>query len=150
MEAKMLERKYFIAVRLDPGDEVISSLEKACEENNIRSGIIIGLGAMKKAVVITKASPEKIRAEFEELEGPIEMSVAHGNVSVKDGKPFIHLHASISLLPNTEEGGKGEARTLNTHLKEGVISLTGEFFILETGEIGREFNDKIGMHTWSF
>ncbi|MEM3030099.1 MAG: DUF296 domain-containing protein [Candidatus Micrarchaeia archaeon] len=147
MESRKLKTGRLIAVRFEPGEELVEGLARACAVHGIRSGAVWGIGALKEAELITAASTERLNPKTETIRGPVELA-AHGNVSLKEGKPFVHLHAALSLLADNDKRQRRGARTLATHISRGVVSLTGEFFILETGEIRRRLDEKIKMFVW--
>lgn len=127
-----------VAIRMERGEEVISSLEKACADNGVKVGLIFGIGALGRCTVYSSKSAERLEPLPKELEGPIEIASATGNATRKDGKPYIHLHAVLGLGDHTSVAG---------HLKSGTISLTGEFFIIElSGEIERKEDSALKMN----
>jgi len=149
VESKELKAGRLFAVKFGPGEEVVSGLEQACDRHGITSGVVWGIGALKEAELITAASTGRLNPKTERIEGPIEVACAHGNVSLKEGKPFVHLHAALSLLADNEKKERpGAKKTLATHIVRGVVSLTGEFFILEAGEIRRQIDERIKMFVW--
>lgn len=145
METK--KSKNMLLVRLETGEEIISSLEKACEENKIKGGFVFGIGALSYAKIVSAGSRERIAFEFSEINGPIEIASAMGNVSQKEGKTFVHLHASLGLLEESGSGKKG-ITTYATHISKGIISLTGEFFVFPCGKLERKLNEKTNMFVW--
>ena len=137
MGSKELTPARIIAVKLDKGEEVIASLVSACVKHKIASGIITGIGALSEAEVIAGTSTEQLKPLLKKFTGPIEIASAVGNVSLKEGKPYVHLHAALGLSDHSCIAG---------HLVSGKISLVGEFFIQEAGESLLRKNDaKIGM-----
>lgn len=138
-----------IAVKFEPEEEIIGGLERVCATHSIRSGVIWGIGALREAELITAASTKRLNPQTDVLRGPIEIACAHGNVSLKNGKPAVHLHATLSLLADNDAGQRpGVKKTLSTHIARGIVSLTGEFFILETGALSRELDERIKMFVW--
>jgi hypothetical protein len=57
---------------------------------------------------------------------PHEVLSLSGNVSLKDGKPFVHIHTSLAGRDNRVIGG---------HLFSGIVCNTVELFILESKSI---------------
>jgi len=49
MQFSKQQNYYFI--RLDKGEEIVSALETFCEEENIKLGMIQGIGAVNEAIV---------------------------------------------------------------------------------------------------
>ena len=84
------------------------------------------------------------KKEYEKFvfSGNHEINALDGNITEKDGKPYIHLHITA-----TGKGGK----VVGGHLIKGVISLTGEIIITVTdGKITREYDETLGINRWKF
>ncbi len=137
-----------LLVRFEPGEEIVSGLKEACRRHGVKGGMISGIGALSRAKVLVAASARRLKPEFEEIAGPIEIGAATGNVSLKEGEVLVHLHACLGLMKDSEAGSSGPTGSWNTHLAEGVVSLTGLFFILKTKEIASRFHEATGMWVW--
>ena len=128
-------------LRLDPGDEIMSSLKLLCEENEIRLAKIEGLGAADHAViglfdVVTKEFHKRV------FDVPLEISSIIGNVTRQKGEVYLHVHVNIC---DSELNGYGG------HLVECRISATSEIFItVLDGEVGRRFDETIGLNVFEF
>ena len=126
-----------VAIRLEKGEEVVSSIEKACAEQEIRTGLVFGIGALSECTLFASNSAQRLEPNAKELKGPIELASALGNITLKEGKPYLHMHVSLGLADHSALAG---------HLKRGIISLTGEFFILEcTTRLSRKREESLGM-----
>jgi predicted DNA-binding protein with PD1-like motif len=126
-----------LVVRLEQGEEVAECLVKACEEHKIRLGLVFGIGALSSATLFASASDKRLEPKAKELSEPLEIASASGNITVKEGKPYLHLHAVL---------GRADHCAVAGHLKRGVVSLTGEFFILElSGSVARKRNEALAM-----
>lgn len=92
--------------RLRKGSDIIRSLEAFCEEQNIRAGWVNVIGALDKAVI---SYYDQVKHEYfhKSLSGEYEIVSCSGNISIKDGKPFAHLHIVLSDT---------EFKTLGGHL----------------------------------
>ena len=99
-------------LRLDPGEEVISDIGRFCKENEIGSGIVTGIGVLRKAK-LSYFDPEQ--GEFNHRKIGLL-----GNISVMDGEIYPHLHVTLSDANFNVIGG---------HLSSGEIGITGEIFI---------------------
>ena len=131
----------FIALRLDKGDDIGACIYKVAELEQIKTANVSGIGATDNFTVgvfdINKKEYEKFI-----FRGNHEINAISGNISEKDGKPYIHLHITA-----TGSGGK----VVGGHLIKGVISLTGEIIITVLGgEITREFDETLGINRWKF
>jgi len=91
-----------ISVRLNVGEDIIASLLELCKKENIGFAEVNGIGAVSRATV-----------GFYNL--------AQGKyMTRKDGKPYLHLHASFSGEDCNVVGG---------HLTEAIIGVTAEIFV---------------------
>jgi len=126
-------------VRMDPGDEVIQSLNQLCEAENIRLARVEAIGAIDHGV-IGVFDLEKRTYHQEILEGLMEITTLSGNVTAMNGKPYIHLHATLADQNHVIHGG---------HVIELRIGLTCEMFVCALeGEVTRERNEALGINVW--
>ncbi|HEX2985453.1 MAG TPA: PPC domain-containing DNA-binding protein [Caproiciproducens sp.] len=128
-----------IAVRIDRGEEIIASVKRLCEKENIRLAMISALGAVDHAVVGLYRVKEK-RYLPNTLYGEYEMTSLSGNVTRKDGEVYLHMHADFA-----DENG----HVFGGHLNEAVISGTCEMFLtVIDGEIGRKHDETTGLNVF--
>ena len=82
-------------LRLDPGDEVVSSIIAFADACEISAGWISGLGSVDHAVLGFLDPKEKVylKRTFDER---LEIGHLTGNLGLAGGKPFAHLHAVVS------------------------------------------------------
>ncbi len=135
MESKKITDGYL--VRCDIDDEVVSTLTKFAAENDISSGTVIGIGALKDIVLgyFDLAKKEYLRKEFY---GIYELLSLSGNFAKLSSEIMLHCHAVIS---------DAEYRVTGGHLFSGVIAVTGEFYIWPGGkEISREPDEFTGLN----
>ncbi|MFH0817723.1 MAG: PPC domain-containing DNA-binding protein [Candidatus Micrarchaeota archaeon] len=129
--------KRALVLRLEKGEEVVNSIERACIEHGINAGLVFGIGALSECTLYASASANHLEPNALELKEPLEIASASGNITLKEGKPYLHLHATL---------GRADHLALAGHLKRGVISLTGEFFILESaGPLLRKRDESLKM-----
>lgn len=126
-----------LAVRVDRGEEIVSSLEAVCAHENVRFASVAGIGAVGRAVVgLYRVAERKYYPNT--FEGEFEMTSLAGNVTEKDGKPYLHLHAAFAGPDGKAVGG---------HLNEAVVSGTAEIFLtLYEGVMGRRTDPKTGLN----
>ena len=112
-----------LAVRLDPGEEIIASVLKIAKDENIRFAEISAIGAVGRAVFgLYDLNEQKY----------------HSNLSLKDGEPYLHLPAAFA----DEEGA-----VIGGHLNEAVISATCEMFIRTFDmDRGRRISEQTGLN----
>ena len=139
MEYKRFDDTYVI--RMDRGEEVMTCLEDICEKEGIRLASVEAIGAVDRAVVGLYDVGEKVyhRKEFNE---PMEIASLLGTVTEKDGKPYLHLHATLCDADMQTHGG---------HVNELRISATCEMVLrLIPGAVGRRLDDVTGLNVFQF
>ena len=124
-------------VVLDRGEDVLETLTKFLEEQGITGGQIHGIGALKDNVLGYFSLEKKDYQKFE-VEDSCELINFHGNISLVDGKPFIHAHA-VLCPPNFEVRGG--------HYFSGTVSVTGEFYVYPfEHKVERAFDDEVKLN----
>lgn len=130
-----------IALRLDPGDEICESILALAEKEDIQAATVTGLGATDDVVIGIMDTKAKKYNDIP-LKEPFELTSLIGNLSRKDGVPYLHAHVNL---------GNTEGRVFGGHLQSAVISVTAEIFIRPIkGAIDRKFNDGIGVNQMIF
>lgn len=114
--------KNIYAVRLEPDEDVMLSLQRFCEENGVGHGVILsGLGSLQGCSFF---DPEELPGKPGlygygdpiELPCPIELIAVSGIICTEDdGKISLHVHAAFADESGKEYGG---------HFKEGNHVLT--------------------------
>lgn len=130
-----------IALRLDPGDEIIASILEVGEKEDIQAATIEGIGATDDVtigIMDLNAKEYKLTHYTE----PFEITSIAGNLSRKDGKAYLHSHINLGGVDGVVKGG---------HLDRCVISVTAEIFIrVIDGAIHRTYHDGIGINQMIF
>lgn len=139
MEYKKFGNHYLI--RMDKGEEIVSTLKEFCQQQNITLGSIKGIGAVDKATIgLFKTNEKKYYSV--ELNGSYEITSLLGNISTMNGEVYLHLHINLSDEHYKTYGG---------HLNSAVISATGEIIIEAIdGMVDRKFNDDEGLNLLKF
>ena len=133
------KEKNIIFVRLDKGEEIFESLYRVINKYDIKSGIINGIGAINN-VVIGSYNPKTKDYNKIKFEDNFELTSLIGNVSLKNKKPFLHIHVNISDEKCQAFGG---------HLFSADILATGELKIFATEtKVSRKYNEEIGLFLW--
>ena len=128
-------------VRLDLGEDIIARLKKLCEDEGIRLGRVEAIGATDRAV-IGVYDLEKKEYYPEEISEFMEITSLNGNITTMDGKPYIHLHATLADQRHAVHGG---------HVVEMRVGATCEMFItVPEGEISRTRDEVLGINLWTF
>ena len=134
MEYKRIGDK--IVFRLEMGDRLMESAQKIAANENVKLASISGIGACSKIEMgyIDLSIKEYI---FKTFEGNMEILQATGNITLKDGEPFPHIHISVA---------NEECKAFGGHLNEATISATFEGVItIMDHEIHRKFNEDLGL-----
>lgn len=135
MKYRRIENHY--VVKLDIGDEVVGSLTRLCAAEGILAGTVSGIGATDR-VKIGLFDLAKKRYDSVILTGPMEITSLLGNVTTKDGQPYLHLHIQVGNDKMEVSGG---------HLFECFISVAGEIFITKLdGVIERRLDPLLGVN----
>ncbi|MDK2967151.1 PPC domain-containing DNA-binding protein [Lacrimispora sp.] len=140
MEYRKFENTFVI--RLDPGDEILTSLISLCETERIMLASVSGLGAVN-AVQLGVFDTEKKQYYSREYKGLYEIASLTGTITVKGENPYLHLHMVIGN-PHTNECFGG-------HLGRAVISATGELVVTAIpGKVGRREDETVGLNLFQF
>jgi len=108
-------------LRLDPGEEVVSTLTDRLEDLGVRGAAVLGIGGVREARVGVYDPSAGVYRE-RSVKGFHEVVSLLGNVSVREGGSlFTHLHISLA----------GESEILAGHLLEAVVEPTLEVFVFE-------------------
>ncbi len=135
MKSARIGNRYFL--RIDKGEEVVASLKEFCENNKVKLGSIVGLGATNR-VTIGLFNTNTKEYHNKELTGEYEITNLTGNITTKDGEIYLHLHITL---------GDDTYKAFGGHLKECWISATCEL-VIDTigGEIQRAFDKDSGLN----
>ncbi len=132
-------------VRMDRGDEIISSILAVCEAEGISSATFTGIGGCSEAQIQTYL-PEEGEFETQTFSGMLELISLIGNVVTGDGRLYHHTHAAFSY----KEGD--EHRLAAGHIKSITVLYTAEVELRPVmgGTIGRKHDPETGTGFWSF
>ena len=148
MQYKKLENTYI--VRIEKGEEAVEELTGLCEKEKIQVGSITAIGAANK-IELLWYDPDKKEYSEKTLEGEnFEIASFIGNITRKDGKPLDnardkpYLHCHIVL-------GDRDFKTYAGHCKSAIVSGAFEAIVeAKEGEVGREFDENIGLNLLKF
>ena len=140
MEYRKFSQGYVL--RLDPGEEIVASLTRLVEQEQVQLGSVTAIGAANDVTIGIFSTQEK-QYHARRYQGDYEISALVGNVTRKEGEPYLHLHITIGN-PVTGEVHAG-------HLTSATISATLELFLQAwDGQVGREFSDQVGLNLFRF
>ncbi|HAE61504.1 MAG TPA: DNA-binding protein [Eubacteriaceae bacterium] len=139
MEYKKFGNKYII--RVDKGEEIITTVKSLCEKEAITLGWINGFGAVNKVELGLFKTVEK-EYSVRTIEDDFEITSLMGNISTKENEVYLHMHISLSDIENKAFGG---------HLNSAYVSATAELVIESMeGKVNRKFSKEIGLNLYDF
>lgn len=106
-------------LRLDPGDDVISSLAELADRERIDAGLVTGLGSIEKITLgfLDPEAQEYVRRRFEE---PMEVAQMTGTISLEADRHFVHLHAVVAPRELLAYAG---------HVHDATVGVVMELFV---------------------
>ena len=136
---KVKPREVFMG-RLSHGDDLLEEMSNMCLRENIQLGWIEALGAVKRAR-LAFYNQETRAYEFFVIDRSLEITKLVGDVSLKDGHPFIHAHITLADKAGNAYGG---------HLAPGTVVFACEFRleVFDGRGIKREFDEATGLPLW--
>jgi predicted DNA-binding protein with PD1-like motif len=122
------------------GADLYESISKICTEEDIKIGRVTAVGAVKQATV-AYYDQEKKKYKSITFKKHLEILNCTGNISLKDGKPFVHMHATFADSKGNVFGG---------HLTAGTVVFACELTIeeLEGKALDRKPDDITGLSLW--
>jgi predicted DNA-binding protein with PD1-like motif len=136
---RKVRNKYVISV--GNHQEIVSALMRFCEESDIRSGEISGLGAVNEAT-LRFYDPVGKKYEDKTFCQQMEMANLTGNVSFLNGRTYLHIHVTLGLPDYSAIAG---------HLLTAKVNGACELFIEDCGEeVGRIEDEETGLNLYRF
>lgn len=128
--------------RLPYNKDLITSVEDFCKENSVQMAAFSLIGAAKSATIGAYDQKKQSYVTFTE-KAPLEIITCTGNVSLKDGEPFVHAHIVL---------GDEQGKTFGGHLFSETIIFAGEIEIRElTGKpLERAYDETTGLALWKY
>lgn len=126
-------------VYVEKGEEIMETIINYCIKHGIENASITGIGAVNKTVIgaFDPDSKSYVKVEYPEV---LELVSFVGNITMKDGSPFVHAHAVL---------GNHGMQIIGGHVFEMQVAVVGEFVLQksDTG-ISRKLDPAIGLATW--
>jgi Predicted DNA-binding protein with PD1-like DNA-binding motif len=134
MQYKQVGKDHFIYI--EKNEKVMDTLTRFCIDKGISNAKLSGIGAVKETEIgaYDTIKKEYIRKEYSDI---LELVSFEGNITLKDGSPFLHAHVVLSDHNMSTAGG---------HLFETTVAAVGEFFLMEfDNDAYRELNEDVGL-----
>jgi predicted DNA-binding protein with PD1-like motif len=123
---------------MDPGEDVLESIEAVAKDNSVKSGQLTLIGAVSKAKL---GYYHREAAEYRHItiDEDVEVVSCMGDISSHEENIVVHAHMIVA-----DEAGK----CYGGHLMSGCeVSVTIELVILETAiELTRKRDDHTGLN----
>ena len=129
-----------LLVRLRYDADLVRSITELARSKGIEAGSFTAIGALKRARL---GYYDQKNHEYREIkiDSPHEMASCVGNISLKDGEPFAHIHVVLA-----DEAGNTKAG----HLLEGIV-FAAEVHLrqLEGPKLERKYDEVTGLSLWN-
>lgn len=121
--------------------EILEALGAFCAEKNILAGEVRGLGAVSGATFrfLDPATKKYVDQAFDEQ---MEITALVGNISEKDGKPYLHVHLTCGRRDYSCVGGHLLCARIN-----GACELVVDKW---DAPVGRRVDDETGLNLYKF
>jgi predicted DNA-binding protein with PD1-like motif len=135
-----VEGKQRLMGKLSFGADLLGELTEICQTYGVTLGRLEAIGAVQSARV---AYYNQTTRTYEPVEfnKPHEILKLAGNISLKDGKPIVHAHLTLS---------DSEGRACGGHLSPGTIVFACEYLIesFDGEPFERGFDEETGLPLW--
>jgi hypothetical protein len=140
MMKKVKPREVFIG-RLSHGGDLLEEITDICQRENIKLARFEALGAFQRAR-LAFYNQETHEYQFFVLDQPLEITKLVGNISLKDGSPFVHAHITLADKKGNAYGG---------HLASGTVVFACEFMleVFDGPVLQRDFDETTGLFLWT-
>jgi len=126
--------------RIEKGEDLLDAFSSFARSNQIRLGFITAIGALQEAR-IALYDQQKFEYITWDIKEESEIDNLTGNISIKDGEVFCHLHATLT---------KPDGHTIGGHVCRGCVVFACEFIVQEI--IGEDFvrvpDKDTGLSLW--
>ncbi|MBI4721079.1 MAG: DNA-binding protein [Chitinivibrionia bacterium] len=124
-------------LKLERGEEVVETLTRFAGDVDIAAGVINGIGAVRQCT-LGYFDPDTKEYSRQLIEESCEVANLSGTTGRFEGKPVLHLHATLA---------DAHHRTTAGHLFSAVVSATLEVHIMKLpGELVRKRDDFTGLN----
>lgn len=126
----------YYLLRLEKGEEVVSTIQSFCKKEQIDNAYFTGLGSIETPtlahyLVTTKKYTEK------EVKGVFELLSITGNIALFNNEPLVHAHVVLSDEDMNAKGG---------HLVKAIVSATVEVHLRVLDSVyQKKQDDEIGL-----
>jgi len=132
--------KRILTGRLEKGADLLEALTGICREAGITLGRVEAIGAIERGR-IGYYDQDAREYVFTDVPGAHEIVSLAGNVSIKDGESFVHVHVALAGVDGRVVGG---------HLAPGSVVFACEYVIqeLDGPPLARARDEATGLPLW--
>jgi uncharacterized protein len=126
-------------LRLDPGDDIVASIQRFCRDQAIVNAEVSGIGSVQDPLLAHyRIDQHKYREQ--QLKGIFEIASLLGSVAPFDGVQLAHLHVVVS---------DEQMRAFGGHLVKGAASATAELVVRRlSSSYKKHLNSEVGLRIW--
>jgi uncharacterized protein len=132
--------KQTVMVRLPYGEDLLAAVADVVRETGVRSGVFSIIGAASGAAF---GYYDQKKKEYRTIirQGEFEIVTGSGNVSLKEGSPFVHAHVLFADETGSSFGG---------HLMPGTVIFAAELHLaaLDSEPLVRQYDQTTGLFLW--
>ena len=126
-------------IRANQNSDLIQFLEAFAEQKQIDTATFTAIGALKYAE-LGFFDQEKQEYQKIVLDSPHEIASCIGNISLKDEKPFVHAHATLSDRHGNTKSG---------HLLKGIVFAAEIHLCKLIGQkLERQYDENTNLSLW--
>ncbi len=126
--------------RLATGSDLVAEIERLCAERSVLAATVEVIGAVRRARFAYYEQPEQ---RYRELESQLHHEIVGfiGNISEREGRPFLHAHATFA---------DAEGATVGGHLLRGIEVFAAEVVVRELRDVAlvRLHDAETGLALW--
>jgi predicted DNA-binding protein with PD1-like motif len=129
-----------LMVRLGHEADLVRSIADLAKNRGIQAASFAAIGALKRARLGYYDQKNHEYCEMK-IDSPHEVASCTGNISLRDGEPFVHAHVVLA-----DEAGNTKAG----HLLEGIV-FAAEVHLrqLEGPELERKYDEITRLSLWN-
>ena len=126
--------------RLPKDQDLITAIEATCLKHGVQTAVFSIIGSVTAATLGAYDQTQQVYVTFKKSE-PMEIISCSGNVSLKDGKLFVHAHAVLADMRGNTVGG---------HVFSETTIYAGEMDLRELlgPQLERQHDAPTGLYLW--
>jgi predicted DNA-binding protein with PD1-like motif len=138
---KKVQTRELYMGKLSYGADLLQELTDICQKEQIQLGRVAAIGAVQKARLAYY--DQKIHEyQFFVIDQHLEIANLTGNISLKDGAPFVHAHITLA---------DKQGRTYGGHLAPGTEVFACEVILdnFDGPAFERVLDEETGLPLWA-